>query len=89
MKKFFFSFLYLLLVINISAQETRQLSVAKPQAIADLKTEAGAALVGAKWFVQPAHIVEANFKLPGASASDLMLLYQQARPSKQIPFIPR
>ena len=73
--------IYLLLAIAIFTailvfgQETRQLATDKPQAVADLKTNEGASLVNAKWFVQPAHIVDADFKLPGASANDIMLLY--------------
>jgi len=73
-RKIFFS-LGVLGFTLIHAQETRQLAVDKPQAIADLKTVEGAALVSAKWFIQPAHIVEANFNLPGASLNDKMLLY--------------
>src|SRR5436190_24082184 len=57
------------------AQETRQLAVDKPQAIADLKTIEGAALVNAKWYVQPAHLEDADFKSPGASATDPLHLY--------------
>lgn len=57
------------------AQETRQLAVDKPMAIADLKTTEGAALINAKWFVQPAHIQEAAFKSPGPSSNDPLLLY--------------
>ena len=57
------------------AQETRQLAVDKPTAIADLKTTEGAALVDAKWFVQPAHIKETSFKSPGPSSKDPLLLY--------------
>ena len=75
MKKLFFLGLYLWQMSNACGQETRQLAVDKPQAIADLKTNEGAALVNAKWFVQPAHIVDADFKLPGAAANDMLLLY--------------
>jgi gluconolactonase len=57
------------------AQETRQLAVDKPQAIADLRTVAGAAAVDAHWFLQPASIAPADFKSPGRSATDAMLLY--------------
>lgn len=64
-----------LYIISIQAQETRQLATGKPLAIADLKTTEGAALVNAKWLVQPAHIEDAVFKLPGAAANDLLLLY--------------
>lgn len=70
--------LILLLLITgivVWAQETRQLAVDKPQAIADLKTTTGAALVNAKWFVQPAHIMDADFRSPGAGPSDPLKLY--------------
>src|SRR5262245_58187141 len=75
--------IYVLIVVAIaiavvaSAQETRQLAVNKPQAIADLKTNEGAALVNARWYVQPAHIQDKNFFLPGPQkgGADVMLLY--------------
>ena len=73
--------IYLLVIIALLAavllfsQETRQLSTGKPQAVADLKTIEGAALVNAGWYVQPAHIVDADFKLPGAAANDVLMLY--------------
>ena len=60
-----------------SAQETRQLAVNKPQAIADLKTNAGAALVNAKWFIQSAHVQNKDFRLPGpqSGGGDALPLY--------------
>ncbi len=54
-----------LISFKLFAQETRQLAVDKPQAIADLKTVTGAALVNAKWQVQAAHINQVEFKAPG------------------------
>src|SRR5688500_3203461 len=62
---------------NASAQETRQLSVDKPQAIADLRSENGTAIVKAKWYVQPAYITEKNFFLPGPQqgGGDALPLY--------------
>ena len=72
---------YVLLIIMIAAsiivfaQETRQLAVDKPQAIADLKTNEGAGLVNAKWFVQNGHIVDFDFKNPGHFAADALALY--------------
>ena len=67
----------LLAAIAALAQETRQLSVGKPQAIADLRHAKGAALVNAKWFVQPAHIRTAVFQLPGPQkgGGDALALY--------------
>ena len=60
----------------VFAQETRQLAVDKPQAIADLKTTAGAALVDARWYVQNAHVTDVDFKTPGkAGNGDPLLLY--------------
>ena len=79
---YFFLKIYVLLMIAtlaavaLFAQETRQLAVDKPTAIADLKTTEGTALVNAKWYVQPAFIKDADFKSPGAGTNgDLMLLY--------------
>lgn len=66
-----------LLAVAVSAQETRQLSVNKPQAIADLKSKEGALLVNAKWYVQEAHVQDKNFFLPGPQkgGGDALLLY--------------
>src|ERR1044071_4238059 len=73
--------IYLLIILGLLAafiaisQETRQLAVDKPQAIADLRTNEGAALVNAKWYVQNANIVTASFHSPGPSVNDALLLY--------------
>ncbi|MGE5107664.1 MAG: SMP-30/gluconolactonase/LRE family protein [Sphingobacteriales bacterium] len=75
--KFYILLLILLFAsIILFAQETRQLAVDKPQAIADLKTTEGAALVSAKWFIQNAHIVDADFKTPSPGTNgDKLPLY--------------
>jgi len=67
----------IMLALITSAQETRQLAVNKPQAIADLKTVEGAALVKAKWFSQAAHVQEKSFNLPGPEkgGGDALPLY--------------
>ena len=62
-------------LVNVFSQETRQLAVDKPLAVADLKTNGGAALVQAQWYVQAANLRDADFRLPGASASDMLMLY--------------
>lgn len=66
-----------LLTVAVSAQESRQLAVDKPQAIADLKTLRGASLVQASWFVQNAHIHDREFKAPGPQqgGGDALHLY--------------
>lgn len=74
---------YLLIIAAIvialatTAQESRQLAVNKPQAIADLKTKEGTALVNAKWFVQAARVQEKSFRLPGpqSGGGDALHLY--------------
>jgi len=77
-------YILLLLLIGISiavfAQETRQLAVDKPQAIADLKTIEGAGLVSARWFVQNGDIVNVGFKAPGPYATDVLALYPTGAP---------
>ena len=56
-------------------QENRQLTPDKPDAIADLKTNEGTALVSARWFVQEAEIVERSFKRPGPSTTEPLPIY--------------
>lgn len=66
----------LLAALAAFSQEVRQLAVDKPQAVADLRSTEGAALVNAKWYVQPAKVINTNFKLPGHGTNgDLLLLY--------------
>lgn len=75
LKIYIIIFILLLLSVIVFSQETRQLAVGKPDAVADLKTAAGSSLVNAKWYVQPANIKEAGFRKPGASATDPMKIY--------------
>ena len=75
LKIYIIIFILLLRSVVVLSQETRQIAVGKPDAIADLKTIAGSALVNAKWYVQPANIENAGFKKPGASATDPMKIY--------------
>ena len=67
----------LLIAAFAFSQETRQLAVDKPQAIADLRTIEGATLVNAKWYVQNAHITNKDFNLPGPQkgGGDALPLY--------------
>ncbi|HLP37236.1 SMP-30/gluconolactonase/LRE family protein [Lacibacter sp.] len=69
-------FLLLLIGIAVFSQETRQLALDKPFAVADLKTTDGAALLNTKWFVQPVHIINTTFKQPGPGTNgDPLKLY--------------
>ena len=67
----------IVIAIATTAQETRQLAVNKPQAIADLKTKEGTSLVNAKWFVQAAISRKRSFRLPGPQpgGGDALHLY--------------
>ncbi|CAN5727593.1 hypothetical protein BH10BAC3_BH10BAC3_05500 [soil metagenome] len=88
MKKLFIC-IAMMQVYMLQAQETRLLSTGKPDAIADLKTDEGAALVSAKWYVQKAEIRTIDFKLPGASATDMLLLYPTGAPVKTNTIYPQ
>lgn len=75
MKRYLFGF-FISVSQWLNAQESRQLSVDKPQAVADLRTEEGSALVDAKWFVQNAELVKMDFKSPGPGTNgDSHLIY--------------
>jgi gluconolactonase len=66
----------ILLAVVATAQETRQLAVNKPQAIADLRSIEGANLVSAKWYIQNAKVAETDFKAPGPGTNgDALPLY--------------
>ena len=67
-------------VQRLFAQELREISVDKPSAIADLKTNEGAALINAKWYTQAADIKEVGFRRPGPALADALLLYPSGRP---------
>jgi gluconolactonase len=66
------------------SQEIRQLAIDKPQAIADLRTAEGASLVNAKWYVQPAHIQDKEFYLPGPqkAGGDALPLYPTGKATR-------
>src|SRR5882724_293378 len=88
MKKYLYLFLSCASLLA-QAQESRQLAVDKPQAIADLRTNEGAALVNGKWYIQPAYIQQADFRSPGASVTDAMPLYPTGMPIKTHTLYPQ
>ncbi|MFZ6014140.1 MAG: SMP-30/gluconolactonase/LRE family protein [Bacteroidota bacterium] len=67
--------LLLLLSLTTEAQESVELSIGKPNAIVDLKTESGLSLVSATWRYANADIVEKDFRSPGPAPDDKNLLY--------------
>lgn len=60
---------------NIHAQETRELAIYKPFAIADLKNIEGTAAVNANWKFAVATVNKVSFKSPGPSVTDPLPLY--------------
>jgi len=57
------------------AQELRELSFGKTDAIVDLKSNAGQLIVNAQWQSLSAEIIPAKFKAAGPSDQDKLLLY--------------
>jgi gluconolactonase len=66
MKKIGLSFISLLLFAIAEAQESRELSIGRPDAVIDLKTSEGVSMVNAQWRYSDAKLVEADFNAPGA-----------------------
>jgi len=75
MKKIVLSMAIAATLYTSKAEETRQLAVDKPVAVADLRTTTGAALVNASWYIQPAWPQDVEFKAPGPSVNDPLPLY--------------
>lgn len=67
-------------LFSAEAQEQRHLAVGQAASIVDLRTDAGAALVTARWRVLNADIVDAPFKSPGPAANDPLPLYPTGKP---------
>jgi gluconolactonase len=61
--------------MDVAGQESRELSIGRPDAIADLQTTAGTSLVMTQWKVHEARIVKTNFNRPGPSTTDPLYLY--------------
>jgi gluconolactonase len=62
-------------ITPVLAQETRELAIAKPFAVVDLREPATAGLVQSSWQVCVARTVAASFKAPGSSPTDSLPLY--------------
>jgi len=57
------------------SQEHRELAIGQPDAVVDLRTKEGAALVQAEWRYSDAHIFQAGFQKPGPGETDPLPLY--------------
>ncbi len=75
MKNFLIIGLAWIINLNAEAQENRQLTVARPDAVIDLKTLKGTQEVGANWFEQNAKIMETEFGSPGPVKEDSLKIY--------------
>jgi len=75
MKYFLIVFISIIAFSKGLAQENRQMTVARADAIADLKTTKGAEALKASWYVQNAKIISQDFKSPGPSETDSLKIY--------------
>ncbi|HUM46175.1 MAG TPA: hypothetical protein PLD84_04555, partial [Chitinophagales bacterium] len=76
MKKIFSILTLLFLIIQLYAQESRELAIGKADAIIDLKTKSGTGLVNGTWRYSDAKVVETDFNAVGAD------LKPSGRPNK-------
>jgi gluconolactonase len=77
--------IFIVIIIHTAAifsQERRELAIGQPDAIVDMRTKEGAALVKTAWRFSEAHIVEADFQKPGPGKNDPLLLYPTGGKSK-------
>jgi gluconolactonase len=60
---------------NLSAQESVELAIGKPDAIVDLRSGQGLAMMNAEWRVKEAKVVNKEFRSPGPGKNDPQFLY--------------
>ncbi len=80
---------FLFFGVTAFAQESVELSVGKADAIVDLKTKEGVALVNGEWRYSDVRIVEKEFKAPGPTGDDPLLLYPTGRTIKTNDIFPK
>ena len=61
----------------------------QPDAVVDLRTHAGVALVKTEWRYSDAQIVDIDFNVPGPQGDDPLKLYAPARCCRQMISCPR
>jgi gluconolactonase len=74
---------------GVFGQESVELAVGKADAVVNLKTKEGAALVKGEWRYSDVQIVEKNFKAPGPSSNDKLELYPTGKPIKTKDIFPK
>ena len=80
---------FLLIFLNARAQESVELSIGKPDAIVNLKTKEGAALVKGEWRYSDVQIIEKDFKTPGPTGDDKLALYPTGKAIKTHDISPK
>ena len=73
----------------VFAQESVELSLDKPDAIVDLRSRDGVAIIKGEWKYRDAEVVERDFKLPGPSGDDKLPLYPTGKPTKTHDIFPK
>jgi gluconolactonase len=71
------------------AQESVELAVGRADAVIDLKTKHGVSQVNGIWRYSDVQIVEKDFKAPGPSADDKLLLYPTGAPTRTNDIFPK
>jgi gluconolactonase len=80
---------FLFLSILTFAQESVELAVGKADAVVDLKTKTGASLMKGEWRYSDVQIVQKDFKAPGPSSNDKLLLYPTGVSTKTHDIFPK
>ncbi len=84
-----FAVLLSLFYTTVFAQESVELSLDKPDAIVDLRTRDGVAIIKGEWKYRDADVIERDFKLPGPSGDDKQPLYPTGKPNKTHDIFPK
>ena len=87
--KYILQIIGIFLLFPLWSQESRQLAIGQPDAIVDLRTEKGIQLVKTDWRYKHAEIVKADFRAPGPSGEDALLLYPTGKKIKTYDLKPK
>ena len=89
MKNISFIIILLLTFQLCFAQESIELAIGKADAVVDLKTSTGVNLLKTSWKFKDAQVVEKDFKAPGPSKEDKLLLYPTGKAIKTFELSPK
>ncbi|MCI0751504.1 MAG: SMP-30/gluconolactonase/LRE family protein [Flammeovirgaceae bacterium] len=80
---------FLFLSFASIAQESVELAMGQANAVVNLRTKEGVALVKGEWRYSDAQIIDKDFKAPGPSADDKLALYPTGRTIKTHDIAPK